>query len=54
MDKFHKRGKYTSQIVSHQADLRREGKSTDKKSLSIKSQHTDCLNLESISGCGKK
>ena len=34
MDNFHQGGKYSAQIDSHQAELRREEKITDKKSLS--------------------
>ena len=53
MDNFHQGVKCTAQIDSHQAELRREGKFTDQKYLSISSLHTDCLNLDSSSGCGK-
>ena len=35
LDKFHQGGKHSYQIARHQAELRREGKFTDKKSLSI-------------------
>ena len=35
LDNFHQGGKYYSQIASHQAELRREEKITDKKSLNI-------------------
>ena len=52
LDKFHQGGKYSSQISSHKAELRREEKITDQKYLSISSLHTDYLNLDSISGCG--
>ena len=47
LDKFHQGGKYSAQIASHQADLIREEKFTNKKSLSISSIHTDYLNLDS-------
>ena len=35
LDNFHQGVKYSAQIDSHQAELRREGKFTDQKSLSI-------------------
>ena len=35
LDNFHQGGKYSAQIASHQAELRREEKFTDKKSLNI-------------------
>ena len=35
MDNFHQGGKYSAQIASHQAELRREEKCTDKKELNI-------------------
>ena len=47
LDNFHQGGKYTAQISSHQADLRREKHFTDPKYLSIKSLQTDYLNLDS-------
>ena len=53
LNNFQQGGTYFSQIASHQADLRREEKSTDQKSLSISSLQTDYLNLDSSSGCGK-
>ena len=53
LDKFHQGGKYTAQIASHQAELRREDKITDKKSLSITSLQTNYLNLDIGSGSGK-
>ena len=53
LDNFHQCGIYYSQISSHKAELRREGKNTDKKSLSISSLHTDYLNLDSSSGFGR-
>ena len=35
MDNFHQGGKYSYQIASHQAELIREEKCTDQKSLNI-------------------
>ena len=52
MDNFHQDGRYSAQIASHQAELRREGKITDQKSLSIYSLQTDYLNLDSSSDFG--
>ena len=37
MDNFHQGGKYSAQIASHQAEISKENKFTDKKSLSISS-----------------
>ena len=53
LDNFHQGRKYSAQIYSHQADLRREEKSTDQKSLNISSLHTDYINIDSISGSGR-
>ena len=53
MDNFIQGGKYSDQIVSHQAELRREGETTDQKYLSISYLHTEYLNLYRISGCDK-
>ena len=50
MDNFHQGGKYSAQIASHQAVLRREEKFTDQKLLKISSLQTDYLNLDSSSG----
>ena len=50
---FHQGGKYYAQIAIHQAQLRTEGKLTDQKSSSTSSLHTDYLNIDSSSGCGK-
>ena len=47
-------GNYSSQIAIHQAELRREGKFTDQKSLYTSSLKTDYLNIDSSPGCGKK
>ena len=50
LDNFHQRGKYSAQIASHQAELRREEKFNDQKTLNISSLQTDNLNLNSSSG----
>ena len=50
---FHQGGKYSAQIASHQAELRREEKFTDKKSSNISSLQTYYLNLDSRSGFGR-
>ena len=52
LDNFHQGGKYSAQIASHQAELRREEIFTDKKSLNISSLQTDYINLDSISSFG--
>ena len=52
LDNFHQGEKYSPQIASHQAELRREETFTDQKSLSILSLQTDYLNLDSRSGYG--
>ena len=52
LDNFHQGGTYSAQIASHQAELRREEKLTDKKSLNISSLQTDYLNLDGSSGFG--
>ena len=41
-DNFHQGGKYSAQIASHQAKLRKEEKFTDQKYLSISSLQTVC------------
>ena len=48
LDNFHQGGKYTAQIASKQAQLRREVKFTDQKYLSVSSLQTDYLNLDRI------
>ena len=53
LDNFHQGGKYSSQIASHQLELRIEGTFTDKKSLNISSLKTDYLNLDRSSGFGR-
>ena len=50
LDNFHQGGKYSAQIASRQAELRREEKFTEQKSLNISSLQTDYLSLESSSG----
>ena len=52
LDNFHQGRKYSAQIASHQAELRREMFFTDQKSLNISSLQTDYLNLDSRSGFG--
>ena len=46
-------GNYSAQIVSHQEELSKEEKFTDKKSLIISSLQTDYLNLDCSSGSGR-
>ena len=53
LDNFHHGGKYTAQIASQQAELRREEKFTDQRYLSISYLQTDYLNLDRISGSGR-
>ena len=53
LDHFHQGEKYSAQIAIHQAELRREQKFTDQKSLNISSLQTDYLNLDSIPDCGR-
>ena len=50
---FHQGGKYSSQLAIYQAELRRDKKFTDQKSLSISSLQSDYLNLYSSSGSGE-
>ena len=50
LDNFQQGGKYSSQMASHQAELRREEKFTEPKSLNISSLQTDYINLDSSSG----
>ena len=49
LDNFHQGGKDLAQIASHQAELRREEKFTDQKSLNISSLQT----VDSSSGFGR-
>ena len=50
LDNFHQGGKYISQIESRQAELIREERYNDQKSLSITYLQTDYLNIDSSSG----
>ena len=49
LDNFHQSGKYSTQLASHQAKLRREEKFPDQECLIISSLNTDHLNIDSIS-----
>ena len=49
----HQGVKYSAQIASHQAELRKEEKCTDQKSLNISSLQTDYLNIDSSSGSSR-
>ena len=51
-DNFHQGLKYTAQRAIQQAELRREGRFTNRKYLSISSLQTDYLNLDTSSGSG--
>ena len=53
MDNFHQGGKCSDQIAIQQAELRREEKFTDQKSLNISSLQTDYLNFDSSSCFGR-
>ena len=54
LDNFHQSGKYSAQLASHQAELRREEKYLDQKCLNISSLQTDYLNLDnSVSGSSR-
>ena len=53
LDNFDQRGKYSTKIASHQAELRREKTFTDQKSLSILYLQTEYLNIDRSSGSGK-
>ena len=54
LDNFHQSGKYSAQLTSHQAELRREGKFPDQKCLNISSLQTDNLNIyNSVSGSSR-
>ena len=52
LNNFHQGGKYSAQMDSHHAELRREETFTDQKSLDISSLQTNYLNLDSSSGFG--
>ena len=54
MDNFYEGGKYSAQIASHQAELRREETFPDQKSLNISSLQTDYLNLDSSSSVSSR
>ena len=54
LDNFQQIGKYSAQLASHQAELRREEKYPDQKCLNISSLQTEYLNLDSsLSGYSK-
>ena len=53
MDKFNQSGEYSAQITSQQAELRREEKFTDEKSLNISSLQTDLGNQFAVMKCSK-
>ena len=53
LDNFHQGERYSTQISSHQEELRREENVTDQKSLSISSLQTDSLHLGGSSGIGR-
>ena len=53
LDNFHQGGKYSTQMASHQAELRRKKIFTNQKHLSISSLQTDYLNIFSSSGSGR-
>ena len=50
LNNFRQGGKYSTQIASHQAELRIEESFTDKKSLNISSLQTNYLDLDGSSG----
>ena len=55
LDKFHQSGKYSAQLASHQAELRREEKYPDQKCSNISSLQPDYLNLDnSVSGYSRQ
>ena len=47
LDNFQQSGKYSAQLDSHQAELRREQKHPDQKCLKLSSLQTEYLNLDS-------
>ena len=54
MHKFYQSGKYSAQLASHQAELRREENFPDQKCLNISSLQTGYLNIDnSISGSSR-
>ena len=52
-DNFHQGGRYNTQIASHQAELKIEGKFTDQKSLSISYLQSDDLNIDTSSSSSR-
>ena len=48
LDHFQKSEKYSAQLASHQAELRRKIMYPDQKCLNIPSLQTEYLNLDSI------
>ena len=46
LDNFHQSEKYSAQLASHQAELRREKKYPDQNILNISSLQTDYLNID--------
>ena len=53
LDNFRQDGKYSAQIASQQAELRKEETFTDQKSLNISSLQTNYLNIDSRSGSNR-
>ena len=49
LNNFHQGVKYSAQIASHQAELRREENFTDQRSSNISSLQTDYINLDKSS-----
>ena len=47
LDNFQQSVRYSAQLASHQAELRREEKYPDQKFLNISSLQTEYLNLDS-------
>ena len=54
LDNFHQGGRYSAQIESHQAELRREENFPDQECLNISSFHTYYLNLDSSSSGSRR
>ena len=54
LDNFHQSGKYSAQLASHQAELRRGENFRNQTCLNISSLQTDYLNLDnSVSGSSR-
>ena len=54
LNNFYQSGKYSAQLASHQAELRRKEKYPDQKFLNLSSLQTDYLNLDnSVSGSSR-